>query len=61
MTYNFTKKEMFRSIIKVYVNGNLFHKNIDITATVIENNWFLVDKTGKNHKETKSISLNSEM
>lgn len=46
MCFHFAKKEIFRTLIKVFVNGNLFHKNINLTATVIENKWFLMDELG---------------
>jgi hypothetical protein len=40
------------------VNGNLFHKNIDITATVIENNWFITDEL---NNEVQTIEFGDVM
>jgi hypothetical protein len=45
-------------MIKVYVNGNLFHKNIDLTATVIENNWFITDEL---NNEVQTIEFGDVM
>ena len=39
-------KEIFRSILRIYVNGHLFHKIVDVNANVIENDLYIVNIKG---------------